>query len=481
MPREEISVMADEDLFFKTAVELSRLLKVRAVSSRDLAQAFLDRLARLGHRYNALAEVTRPLALEQARRADRHLRRGKAPSPLYGIPYGAKDLLATKNILTRWGSPAHAQQIFDYDATAIRQLAGAGAVLVGKLAMVELAGGGGYEYANASLHGPGLNPWNLNHWSGGSSSGSGSAVAAGLVPYALGSETWGSIITPSAYCGITGLRPTAGLVSRYGAMELSWSMDKVGPMARSAEDCGWVLQTIAGADAADPSTSARGFAFAPRVSRRGFRLGVLPTDFDAAPEIAKTFEEALRVLRRAGMKTSRAPLAQHSFEETARTILNAEMAAAHEELIRSARLDALVDSGQKDGLRQSLEVKGTDLARAQRWRDEITRNLLRLFDQFDALISPSLMTEAVTLTTNLKSTFRRRGGYSVLGALSGVPALSVPMGFGPQRLPLGLSITGDLYAENTILQIGMIFQRETDWHRRRPPALPARPAEGPPA
>jgi aspartyl-tRNA(Asn)/glutamyl-tRNA(Gln) amidotransferase subunit A len=126
-------------------------------------------------------------------------------------------------------------------------------------------------------------------------------------------------------------------------------------------------------------------------------------------------------------------------------------------------------------------VKGTDLARAQRRRDEITRDLLRLFDQFDALISPSLMTEAVMLTTNLKSTFRRRGGYSVLGALSGVPALNVPMGFGPQRLPLGLSITGGLYAENTILQIGMIFQRETDWHRRRPPALPARPAEGRPA
>src|SRR3990172_10798374 len=242
--RKPQNLLSDRDVAFKTATELSRMLRARKISSVELTQIFLDRLETLGPQYKALAELTGGLAMEQARRADRLLRGSRPAAPLRGIPYGAKDLLATNGVPTRWGSPAHRDQVLQYDATVVRKLEDAGAVLTGKLAMVELAGGGGYEYASASLHGPGLNPWNVGHWSGGSSSGSGSAVAAGLVPYALGSETWGSIVTPSSYCGVTGLRPTWGLVSRYGAMELSWSMDKVGPMGRSAEDCGWVLQAI---------------------------------------------------------------------------------------------------------------------------------------------------------------------------------------------------------------------------------------------
>jgi aspartyl-tRNA(Asn)/glutamyl-tRNA(Gln) amidotransferase subunit A len=335
--------------------------------------------------------------------------------------------------------------------------------------MVEIAGGGGYEYATASLHGPGLNPWNLQRWAGGSSSGSGSAVAAGLVPYALGSETWGSIVTPSAYCGITGLRPTWGLVSQYGAMELAWTMDKVGPMARSAEDCGWVLQGIAGPDPHDPTTSEAGFRFHPRGGRRDVRLGVLPADFAGVPDLEQTFTEALRVLRRAGMKISAAPLPDHPYDETARTLLNGEMAAAHAEFIKSDTFDALVDAGQKDGLRKSLELSVVEFVRAGQRRRRMTRDVLALFERFDALVSPSLMVESVTLDTNLQTLFRRRGGYSVLGALCGVPALSLPMGFGGQGLPLGLNLTGNLFSENTLLQIGMVFQRETDWHLRRPP------------
>jgi len=468
-------IETDEDVFFATAVELGRLLWARKVSCVELTQAFLDRLEALGPRYNALAELTRDLALRQARRADRALA-GRTPGgdrprwPLLGVPYGAKDLLATAGIPTRWGSPAHRHQVFDDDATVIQRLAGAGAVLIGKLAMVELAGGGGYQYANASLNGPGLNPWNPNHWSGGSSSGSGSAVAAGLVPYALGSETWGSIVTPSAFCGVTGLRPTWGLVSRHGAMELAWSMDKVGPMARSAEDCGWILHAIAGADPRDPTTDGARFAFTPRVPRRRLRLGILPADVTDSPEVARAFDEALRVLRRAGMGLQRVALPDHPYEETARTLLNGEMAAAHAEFIASPALDELVDAGQKDGLRRALELRASEYVRAQQRRAQITRDVLGLFAKVDALVAPTLMTEATTLDTNLKATFRRRGGYSVLGALCGVPALSVPMGFGRQGLPLGLSFTGDRRSENTLLGIGMIFQRETDWHRRRPPA-----------
>lgn len=462
--------MRDDALFFQTATELGKMLHARKISSVELTQIFLERLKDLGPKYNALAELTPDLAMEQARRADQRLRRGDhTGSPLMGIPYGAKDLLTTKNIPTRWGAPPYRDQVFDYDATVIRKLDGAGAVLVGKLAMVELAGGGGYEYASASLHGPGLNPWNVNHWSGGSSSGSGSAVAAGLVSFALGSETWGSIITPSAYCGITGLRPTWGLVSRYGAMELSWSMDKVGPMARSAEDCGWVLQAISGEDPNDLTTAGNQFTFKPRASRKNFRLGVLPADFSDAPEIEKAFNGATSALRKAGMKISRADLPEHPYEDVARTLLNGEIAAAHAEFIKSDKLNELVDAGQKEGLKKVLELTAADYVRAQHKRVQIKSDILRLFEKFDALVSPSLMIEAVTLDTNLKTAFRKRGGYTVLGALCGVPTLTMPMGFGHQGLPLGISITGNLFDENTLLQIGMIYQRETDWHKRRPP------------
>jgi Asp-tRNA(Asn)/Glu-tRNA(Gln) amidotransferase A subunit family amidase len=455
------------------------MLRTRKISSVELTKLFLERLNTLGPKYNALAELTPDLALEQARRADQRLhragavhpgavRQGKSESPLLGIPYGAKDLLATKNVPTRWGSPAHREQVFDYDATAIRKMEEAGAVLIGKLAMVEIAGGGSYEYPNASLHGPGLNPWNLKHWSGGSSSGSGSAVAAGLVPFALGSETWGSIVTPSTYCGITGLRPSFGVVSRYGAMELAWSMDKIGPMARSAEDCGWILQAIAGRDPNDWTTIVERFTFKPRGARKTWRLGILPTDLADAPDVADAFNESLLVLRKAGIKIAEAKLPDYAFEEPARTILNGEMAAAHEEFFKSARLDELVDPAQKKGMRKSLEVTAAAYVDAIKKREQMKTAVLAVFDEFDALVSPSLRIEAVTLETNLQTAFKKRGGYSVLGALFGVPNLTVPMGFGKQGLPLGFSFTGNLFSENTLLQLGRTFQRETDWHKHHP-------------
>lgn len=460
-----------DELSFKTATELARLLRARKISSVELTHFFLDRLEKQGPRYNALAELTRDLAMGQARRADRLLKHAGAmhASPLLGIPYAAKDLLATKNIPTRWGSPAHRDQVFDYDATAITRLCDAGTVLIGKLAMVELAGGGGYEFASASLHGPGLNPWNTNHWSGGSSSGSGSAVAAGLVPFALGSETWGSIMSPATYCGVTGLRPTWGLVSRAGAMELAWTMDKIGPLAHSAEDCGWVLQAIAGRDANDPTT-ARDFTFKPR-AKRDFRVGILPADFTDAPEIAKAFDDSLRVLKKAGVKFSRVELPAHPYTETATTILHAETLAAHERFIRSEKLDALVDNAQKQGLRKALEILPGEYVRALQTRARITRDVLRVFEQFDAIVSPSQMIEAITLGTSLKTLPRKRGNWAVLGALCGVPTLALPMGFGKHGLPLGISFTGNLFDENIILQIGMLYQRETDWHLRQPPAM----------
>jgi aspartyl-tRNA(Asn)/glutamyl-tRNA(Gln) amidotransferase subunit A len=460
--------MDSKDLVFKSVAQLSRFLRTGKLSSVEVTRYFLDRLEQLGPHYNALAELTRDLAMRQARRADKLVRGGEG-SPLLGIPYGAKDLLATKDIPTRWGAAPFRRQVFDYDATVIQRMRESGAVLIGKLAMVELAGGGGYASANASLHGPGLNPWNIRRWSGGSSSGSGSAVAAGLVPFALGSETWGSIVTPSTYCGITGLRPTWGRVSRHGAMELAWSMDRVGPMAQTAEDCGLVLRAIAGEDTHDSSTVDRpAFKFKPHAPRRGFRLGVLPADFSGEPEIERAFAEALRVLRSAGMKTARVDWPEHPYAEIARTILDGEMSAAHEKFIRSKRLSELVDANQKRGLKQSLRVTAAEYLRAQSERGKLAKEIFGLLNDYDAFVSPSLVIEAVTLDTNLQTAFRKRGGYSVLGALFGMPALTMPMGFGRHGLPLGITLTGKLFDENTLLQMGMIYQRETNWHQMHP-------------
>jgi aspartyl-tRNA(Asn)/glutamyl-tRNA(Gln) amidotransferase subunit A len=453
---------------FATISDLEHMLRTRKFSSEELTKLFLDRLEKLGPRYNALAELTREHALKQARRADKLIRAGNnRESRILGIPYGAKDLLASKGIPTRWGSPAHRDQVFEYDATVIRKLDEAGGVMLGKLAMVELAGGGGYDYASASLHGPGLNPWNIEHWSGGSSSGSGSAVAAGLVPFALGSETWGSIITPSTFCGVTGLRPTWGLVSRYGAMELAWSMDKVGPMARSARDCGIVLEVIAGHDQKDPTTRGA-FKFDSRLHKPKHHLGVLTADFTDEPEIEKAFENALSALRTAGVRLTRVELPDYPFADIATTILTGETAGAHGEFIRSDRLADLADEGQKERLKKTLELSVGEYSRALLNRQEVNRELLALFNRFDALVSPSVVGEANTLETNLRSAFRKRGNYSVLGALAGVPAITMPMGLGRQDLPLGLSLTGNLFSENTLLQLGMLFQRETDWHRMHP-------------
>ena len=244
-------------LTFQPVRELSELVRTRRVSSVELAEAFLDRLDRLGPQLNVMVTVTRESALREARRADEEIGRGEYRGPLHGIPYGAKDLLATVGIPTTWGAAPLRDQAFDYDATVIRKLRDSGAVLLAKLAMVELAGGMGYQTTDASFTGPGLNPWDSGRWAGGSSSGSGAAVAAGLAPFAIGSETWGSILVPGSFCGVAGLRPTYGRVSRHGAMALSWSLDKLGPLCLTADDCGIVLDSIAGADPLDPTATSR--------------------------------------------------------------------------------------------------------------------------------------------------------------------------------------------------------------------------------
>ncbi len=287
--------------------------------------------------------VTRELALKEADSADRELADKKDRGPLHGIPYGAKDLLATRGIPTTWGAEPYKDQVFEEDATVVSKLRSAGAVLAAKLAMIELAGGFGYGHADASFTGPCRTPWNLAFWSGGSSSGSGAAVSAGLLPFAIGSETSGSIVAPASFSGVSGLRPTFGRVSRHGAMALSWTLDKLGPLCRTAEDCGLVLSAIAGKDPLDPTTSARKFVFPPtakdKPGKQGkIKLGVIKGATDRVqPAVKKNFEEALKVLAGFCDITRDISLPDLPFGEAIGTIIKAEGTAPFATFWRAAR------------------------------------------------------------------------------------------------------------------------------------------------
>ncbi|MCS7316574.1 MAG: amidase [Bryobacterales bacterium] len=473
----------DENLFFATIGELNARLLRREFSAVELARAFLDRLEALGPRYNALALSMRETALEQARRADDEIRRGRRRGPLQGIPYGAKDLLSVAGKPTAWGARPYARQTLPYTATVLRKLERVGAVLIGKLAMIELAGGGGYRWASASMHGPCLNPWDTSRWAGGSSSGSGAAVAAGLVPFALGSETWGSIVTPAAYCGVTGLRPTYGLVSRYGAMALSWTMDKIGPLARSAEDCGLILQVISGGDSQDPGSAGKSFYYAPQYARplKELRAGFAPADFEewAEPAARPDFLKALDTLRGLGLQFRQVRLPEFPYSAVAGLIIDAEGSAAFEDLITSGRVNELDDARQIAGLRAGLEIAAKDYLRAMRIRRLIQQELRKLLADVDLLVSPARFGPASRISEPLdrprsQASRPKDRGLSDLGAagnLAGLPALVLPCGFAG-GLPVAIQLVGRPFSENTLLAVGREFQRVTDWHRRRPPAIP---------
>ena len=466
-------MMADRSLLWSPAAALGRLVQQREVSAVELARWSLDALQTRGRELNAVATVTDDLALVQAVQADREIAAGRIRGPLHGVPYGAKDLFATAGIPTRWGSPAHRDQVFDYDATAIERLREAGAVLVAKLAMVELAGAGGYRSAGASIDGPCRNPWNPQHWAGGSSSGSGAAVGGGLVPFALGSETWGSITVPAALCNVSGLRPTYGRVSRHGAMALSWTMDKVGPMARTSEDCRLVLAAIAGADPRDPSTAVAPLTPDAATARPGqLRLGVLAHDYTAkhAPEAQARFTAALDIFHGLGHDIGEATLPAFPYDEAAALIIAVEGASAFEEVIRSERLQALADPAQQANMLAALAIPGVDYVRAMRIRAAAGPAAVRIFDRFDALVAPTLLQVAPPLDADIEEGWTDVGGNGGCGNLLGWPSISVPMGPGRDELPLGLEIIAAPYREQTVLALATAFQDATDWHLQRPPA-----------
>jgi aspartyl-tRNA(Asn)/glutamyl-tRNA(Gln) amidotransferase subunit A len=469
-----------DDIFFASITEINQKLKAKEFSVVELTRAFSERLARLGPRYNALAL---PLP-EQARRAakdvDDDMKRQRFRGPLQGIPFGAKDLLAFEKNPTTWGARPYAGQVFDYTATTLKKLGKVGGILLGKLAMVELAGGPSYRYASASLTGPGLNPWDRTRWSGGSSSGSGIAVAAGLVTFALGSETSGSILTPSAFCGITGLRPTYGLVSRHGAMPLSWTLDKIGPMCRTAEDCGLVLQTIAGADADDPASAGKSFYYAPQYVRdlKEVRVGFATVDFDewADPAARPDFAKALDTIRSLGVQVTEAKLPEFPYGPVISTIVSSEGASVFEPLVQSGKVEELADPKQIAGLKAGLEIPAKDYLKAMRIRSLIQSAFRDLFADIDVLIAPSRLGPANKIDQPLDRPQSDRPapktpGLSALipaGNLAGLPALSLPCGFA-DRMPMAIQLVGRPFSENMLLSIGKHFQERTDWHKRRPP------------
>ncbi|HTA43949.1 MAG TPA: amidase [Bryobacteraceae bacterium] len=471
-----------DDVFFASITDLNTRLKKGEFKAVELVQAFAERLEKLGPRYNALALPLTKSAIKRAKDVDDDLKRQRYRGTLQGIPFGAKDLLALAGYPTTWGAKPYATQMFDETATVLEKLDKIGSVIVGKLAMVELAGGGGYRTAAASLFGPGLNPWDPTCWSGGSSSGSASAVAAGLVPFALGSETSGSIITPAAFCGVTGLRPTYGLVSRHGAMALSWTMDKVGPICHSAEDCGLVLQAIAGSDSKDPGSAGKSFYYTPQYARQlsDLKVGFAPDDMGwADPAARPAFQVAMEAMRGTGVQLVEAALPDFPYGALADVVIGSEAGSIFEPLIQSGGVDQLADPSQIAGLKADLTIPATEYLKAMRIRSVLKQKFRDLFAGIDVLIAPARYAVAPKITEPLDgpdsvpSPVPATAGMRRLiqaGNLAGLPALSIPCGFAGS-LPVALQLVGPAFTENTLLALGREFQSRTDWHKRRPPLV----------
>jgi aspartyl-tRNA(Asn)/glutamyl-tRNA(Gln) amidotransferase subunit A len=470
------------DVFFAPVTELNKRLVAKEFTAEELARAFAARLATLGPQYNALALPLQKEAERQAKDVDRDLKRDRTRGPLQGIPYGVKDLLSFKGHPTTWGAKPYADQVFTHNATVIEKLNDVGAVLTGKLSMVELAGGGGYRLPSASLTGPGLNPWDRTRWSGGSSSGSAAAVAAGLVSFAIGSETSGSIITPASFCGVTAVRPTYGLVSRHGAMALSWTLDKLGPFAHTAEDCGNILHVIAGGDSKDPGSAGKGFYYTPQYTRplKDLKVGYAAVDFDERVDgsARAAFQTALAALKETGVQLVETKLPPFPYGAALSTILAAEQASIFETLITSGKVDELADPAQIAGLKAALDLPAKDYLKAMRLRRLMQQEFSKLFAQVDLLVAPGRSGAATRIDQPLDrsvappaaGTPQGFNGIIPAGNLAGLPAVVFPCGFA-ENLPVALQIVGAPYSENLLLSVATAFQSRTDWHKRRPPAL----------
>lgn len=439
----------DADLAFASLATQADLLRRRIVTSERLTTLYLDRLERHDPQLHFYTSVLRERALARARAADAEIARGEYRGPLHGIPWGAKDLLAVAGAPTTWGAAPYREQRFDTDATVVQRLDAAGAVLVAKLTLGELAMG------DTWFGGVTRNPWNVEQGSSGSSAGSASATAAGCVSFAIGSETLGSISSPSTRCGVTGLRPTFGRVPRTGAMALSWTMDKLGPIARSAEDCAVVFSAMHGPDDQDPTVHAAPFSWNGNASVRGLRVGVLRADFERQ-NASKPFDTAaLQVLAALGVTLVDVELPSQPYNAM-RIILTAEAGAAFDALMRSGRTSELVSQGPgawPATFRQAHFIPAPDYINANRARTLAMQAWDTLMQQVDVIVAPT--SSGQLLATNL----------------TGHPAVILPHGFRENGTPLSLTFIGRLFDEATMLRVAHAYQQETDFHWRRPPGF----------
>lgn len=466
--------MIGEDVLFLSVSELAKRIESKKLSPVDLTKAYLDRSEKFGPKLNAYARLTPEIAMEQAEAAEKEIARGHYRGSLHGIPYAAKDLLAVKGVPTTWGAKPYVNQVFDYDATVIEHLHRTGAVLLGKAAMIELAGGMGYRFASASLQGEAKNPWNLGCWTCGSSSGSGAIVAAGLAGFAIGTETWGSIICPSAFCGVSGLRPTYGRVSRYGAMALCNSMDKIGPLARSAEDCARIFAAIAGHDFKDRSTlpiDTAAFTYSPSMdlNAKPLRLGWLTNAWTKPdPAVERVVNSAGSVVRRHFSTMKHVALPEGPFEDAASVVIAVEGSASFRELIRSGKVSELADPLGKIAGYVNEQVSGADYVRALQVRELLQKKMTELFDSVDVLVAASQPVAATPLRTNLEMDLSFADPLGGIGNLCGLPALSIPCGLTDKGLPVGLQFVAKAGNDAAVIRVARTMQQHTTWHRRHP-------------
>ncbi len=436
-----------EALAFASIGELAELLRTRKITSTQLTQMYLARLKTYGPKLECVITLTEELALKQAAAADAEIARGKYRGPLHGIPYGAKDLLATKGYKTTWGSVPYKEQVIDQDATVIQRLEAAGAVLVAKLTLGELAWG------DVWFGGKTRNPWNLEQGSSGSSAGSASATAAGLVAFAIGSETYGSIVSPSTRCGVTGLRPTYGRVSRAGAMALSWTMDKLGPICRTVEDCALVFNAIYGPDGLDQTVVDLPFNYNPKIKLSALRIGYLQKDFANDSTFRATNEATLAKLRELGAELI--PIALPNLPVDAINItLSAEAAAAFDELTLSGKDDLLVrqiKNAWPNAFRSARFIPAVEFIQANRARYLLVQEMAKLMHDIDVYVAPSF-----------------RGNNLLLTNLSGHPCVVVPNGFNEKGSPVSITFVGRLYDEATLLAVAKIYQDATAFHVKHP-------------
>ena len=426
--------------------DLAELLRTKQVTSVELTAMYLDRLKRHGPTLECVVSLTEERAMESARRADAEIAKGKYRGPLHGMPYGAKDLLAVKGTKTTWGAMPYRDQVIDDTATVIRKLDDAGAVLVVKTTLGALAWG------DVWFGGMTRNPWNTEKGSSGSSAGSASATAAGLVPFAIGTETWGSIVSPSTVCGTTGLRPTFGRVSRAGAMALSWSMDKIGPICRSVEDCAIVFDAIRGADGIDPAVVDGGFAYRADTKLSGIRIGYVAAMFEEDYPNKARDTATLDKLRELGATLEPIELPAIDVMPLA-CILSAEAAAAFDDLTRSNRDDLMVrqiKNAWPNTFRAARFIPAVEYIQANRIRTQVMHEMEKL--PVDVYITPTFGGDNLLLTN-----------------LTGHPCVVLPNGFDDDGEPTSITFMGRLYGDATVLAVAKAYQDATDFHTRRPP------------